>query len=154
MSIYLHYLHHKMGLGTAEIYRCYPQYPKDHSLLAHEAGRWGGCRRQSPQKFGAKKKNNCLWLSEDHRNIAKFKEICWHVFVQIYSGGCRHECNNFKQLSDVSCMSMAVSTTNMQKKGSPDYWRPPVKWFKFSRKCNALLLNFWTKRISFLSWWD
>ena len=28
MSIYLHYLHHKMGLGTAEIYRCYPQYPK------------------------------------------------------------------------------------------------------------------------------
>ena len=28
MSIYLHYLHHEMGLGIGEIHCCYPQYPK------------------------------------------------------------------------------------------------------------------------------
>ena len=28
MSIYLHYLHHEMGSGIIEIYRCYLQDPK------------------------------------------------------------------------------------------------------------------------------
>ena len=28
MSIRLHYLHHEMESGIAEIHRCYPQYPK------------------------------------------------------------------------------------------------------------------------------
>ena len=28
MSIYLHYLHHEIGLGVGEIHCCYPQYPK------------------------------------------------------------------------------------------------------------------------------
>ena len=98
---------------------------QDHSLLAPEARSWKGRRWQPAQKFGGTKKSNSLWLSADLPNIAKFKEICWHVFVRKYSGGCWHECNNFKQLSDIFCMSMAEGTTNMQEKGFPDYWRRP-----------------------------
>ena len=125
---------------------------QDHSLLAHEAGHWSWFRQQPSQKSRVTKKNNCLWLSADHGNIAKFKETCWHVFVDRYSGGCQNVSNNFKQLSDVSCMNTAMGTI-IQETGSPDYWRPSLMWLKFAQKCNALLLNFWTEMISFLSWW-
>ena len=60
--------------------------------------------------------------------------------------------STFVILSDVSCMSIAMGT-NMQETGSPDYWKPSLTWLEFAWKCNALLLNFWTERISFLSWW-
>ena len=69
---------------------------QDHSLLAHEAGNLKGRRCQPPQKSRATKKSNCFWLSTDLPNIAKFKEICWYVFVRKYSGRWWHECNNFK----------------------------------------------------------
>ena len=110
LSVYIGYLHHKMGLGISQ----------DHSLLAHEVECWSGCRQQFPQKSSVIKKSNCSWLSADHPNNAKLKEVYWNVLIQRYSGSCSHESNNVKQNWQMCPAWAWLCVPPVQKKGCPN----------------------------------
>ena len=141
MSIYFNYLQHKMGLGIAEIHRCYPQYPKTTLYYWH-------MKQLAEVDLGNSRHKNLgrPWKTTvcDCRQIigtlqSLRRSVGTLSFVNRYSGGCQHECNNLNHLPDVSCMSSIAMGTNMKETGSPVV---------------MILKTFLNVRISFLSRWS
>ena len=100
MSIYLDYSHHEMGWRIEEIHCCYPQYLKT-TLHWHMQQDFEVYVDDSCYKYlGWPRKAAVCYCWQISQTLLNIKEICWHVFIRSFSGGCRHEWNIFKQLSD------------------------------------------------------
>ena len=123
-----------------------------HSLLAHEAGRWSKCKQQTTQRYGATEKRNFFWLSADHPNNAKFKEICRYASIHRYPRSINLQQQFQIEMSDESYMNMTMSTTNAVKRIS---WllKTSPKGIEIWSKVKCIITKFCAEGIYLLPRW-
>ena len=139
MSIFLRYLHHEMGLGIVEIHHRYTQYSRTNLYWHMEQNvevDVDDCRHKNPGH--SRKTTDCdcrqiIWTFQSlRRSVNTFSFTALDIQEVLDMNA-----TDFKENCQTCPVWPLLWVPSMQKKGSPDYWKPPLNWLKFCLKCNA-----------------